>query len=49
MVACRSEQRRHIDVGVNVIRPAVQKKDSGAIGWASLGIADVQHTGLDLL
>src|SRR5262245_31274700 len=49
MIARRGQQRRHIDVAVNVIRPAVQEEDDGAIGWAGFGIADSEGAGLGLL
>jgi len=48
-IALRSQQRRHVDVAVNVVRPAVQEDDSGTIRRADVGIADVEVTGDDLL
>ena len=34
---------------MNVVRPAVQKNYGATIGRASLGVADVQYAGIDLL
>jgi excisionase family DNA binding protein len=45
-VALRSQQRRNIDVTVNVVGPAVQENDRRTIGGASLRVTDVQETGL---
>src|SRR5258705_12639476 len=49
MIARRRQQRRDVDIAMNVVGPAVQKDDRRAIGWAGLRIADIQDTGLDLL
>ena len=48
-VARRRQQRRDIDIGVNVVGPAVQKNDRGAIGGAGFGVSDIQDAGIDLL
>jgi hypothetical protein len=48
-VAGRRQQRRHVDIGVDVVRPAVQKNDRRAVGRTCLGIADVQDAGIDPL
>src|SRR5690606_21604125 len=43
------QQRRHINVCVDVVGPAMKQNDHRPIGWASLGIADVKEAGIDLL
>ena len=48
-VARRRQQRRDIDIAVDVVGPAVQKNDRRAIGGAGLGVADIQDAGIDLL
>ena len=48
-VARRRQQRRDIDVAVNVVGPAVQKNDRRAIGGTGFGVADIQDAGIDLL
>ena len=47
-VAGRRQQRRDVDVAVDVVRPAVQEHDSGTVGRAGVDIADVEQAGLDL-
>src|SRR5258707_1218504 len=37
------------EIDVNVIGPAVQKKDRRAIGWAGFGVSPAQDACLDLL
>ena len=48
-VARRRQQRRDIDIAVNVVGPAVQKNDRGTIGGAGFGVSDIQQAGIDLL
>src|SRR5918992_2545986 len=43
------QQRRDVDVGVNVVRPAVEQHDHGTIDRAGFRIANVQGAGIDLL
>ena len=43
------EHRRHLVVGVDVVGPAVQEQDGGAVLRAGVDIADVEVTGVDLL
>src|SRR5689334_14621644 len=48
-VARRRQQRSNIDIGVDVVRPTVQKNDRPAVGWAGLGVSDVKNHCVDLL
>ena len=48
-VALRSQQRCHVGVAVNVVRPAVQEEDAGTLRRASVDIADVEVAGDYLL
>src|SRR5262245_56072516 len=48
-VAGLGEQRRHIDKAMDVVGPAVQQDDDGAVGRTVLGIAYIEHAGIDLL
>jgi hypothetical protein len=48
-VATGRQQRHHIDIGVYVVRPAVQQQHRGSSGWPGFGIADAEHTGVHLL
>ena len=48
-VARRGQQRRDIDIAVNVVGPAVQKNDRRTIGGAGFGVSDIQDAGIDLL
>ena len=47
--ARRRQQRRDIDIAVNIVGPAVQKNNDGPVGWAGLSVADIQDAGIDLL
>src|SRR4029077_14171929 len=47
--ARRRQQRRDIDIAVNIVGPAVQKNNDGPVGWAGLSVADLQDAGIDLL
>ena len=48
-VAFGSEQGRHVDEAVDVVRPAVQQDHGGPFSRTGFGIADVQYAGIDLL
>ena len=48
-VARRRQQRRDIDIAVNVVGPAVQKNDRRTIGGTSLSVSNIQDAGIDLL
>ena len=48
-VALRRQHRRHVDVAVDVIGPAVQKKDDRTAGGPVLGIPYVEHARIDRL
>jgi hypothetical protein len=48
-IACRGQHRRHVDKAVNVVRPAVQQNDSGAIRRTGFGVGHGQEPGVDLL
>ena len=48
-VAGRGQQRRDVDIAVDVVGPAVQQDDRRAVGRTVLGIADIQNAGIDLL
>ena len=48
-VARRRQQRRDVDVAVDVVGPAVQQDDRRTIGGAGFGVADIQDAGVDLL
>jgi hypothetical protein len=47
-VAHLRQERRYIDVAVNVVGPAVQKDDRGTIGGPGFGVSNVQDAGIDL-
>src|SRR5918993_198215 len=47
-VACLRQQRRHIDVAVNVVGPAVQKNYRRTIGGAGFSVSNIQDAGIDL-
>jgi hypothetical protein len=47
-IAGGSQQMRRVDVAVDVVGPAVEKNDRGALGRTELGISDVQQAGVDL-
>ena len=49
VVARRCEQGCHIEIAVNIVRPAVQQHDRGTVGGTGLGISDIQGAGIDLL
>ena len=47
-VAGRCQQRRHVDVAVNVVRPAVQKEDRRTARRARLRVPHAQEARIDL-
>jgi hypothetical protein len=48
-IARRRQQRRDIDIAMDVVGPAVQENDHGTIGGAGFGVADIEDGGIDLL
>jgi hypothetical protein len=44
-VAFRCQQRRDVDVAMDVIGPAMQKDDRRSVGRARYGMADVKDSG----
>src|SRR5918998_3104821 len=48
-VALRRQQRRYIDIAVNVVGPAVQKNNRRTIGGAGFSVSNIQDAGIDLL
>jgi len=48
-VAVRRQQRRNVDIALNVVGPAVQKNDRRTIDWSSFSVPDTQDAGIDLL
>ncbi len=48
-VARLRKPRRHVDIAVNIVGPAVQKHDRRTIGGTSFSVSDIQETGIDLL
>jgi hypothetical protein len=48
-VACCRQRRRHVDVAVDVIWPAVQQDDGWAVRGTVLGVPHVEQAGVDLL
>src|SRR5215813_3958971 len=47
--ACRSQQRRDINEGVNVVWPAVQKDDHWSIGGTGFCVTNIKDAGINLL
>ena len=48
-VSLRRQQGRDVDIGVDVVGPAVQQDDGRAVGGSEFGVADAQDPGVDLL
>src|SRR5262245_56172204 len=48
-IAGRGQQRRDINKGVNIVRPAVQEDDYWPIGGTGLSVPDVQGASINLL
>src|SRR6202022_489155 len=49
VIALRRQQRRHIDIAMDVVGPAVQEDDRSTVGGSGFCVADVQESCIDLL